>query len=368
MIRVLHIISTLETGGAEVLLGDLARRFGPLGVHAEILCLSSRPSLLQVNLTNEGIPVIYGRSASPYSPLQVLSVRKQILRQQYDIVHCHLFPGQLWGCLGARMASLNIPLVTTEHSTWNRRRYRVFRPLDRWLYSQYSKIACIGTSAERALRVWLQPQDLPTTIVPNGIDLARFTRAPETARRQGDTLTTLVCVANLRQGKGHDTLLRAVSLIPGIKLLLAGDGALRQNLEHLVAELRITERVQFLGTRNDVPDILGAADIYVQPSYWEGFGIAAVEAMAAGVPVVASDVPGLSDVVGQAGLLFEAGSVSGLKECIVRLMGDPLLREQVASRAKQRSRQFSVENTAAAYVRLYESLLGARPALSGCVR
>ncbi len=110
----------------------------------------------------------------------------------------------------------------------------------------------------------------------------------------------------------------APSAQSNVELLLVGDGVKRPDLERLAAELKIVERVRFLGNRSDVPDILAAADIYIQPSRWDGFGIAALEAMAAGLPVVVSNVPGLRDVVGDAGLLFEAGSVSELTRSALR--------------------------------------------------
>jgi glycosyltransferase involved in cell wall biosynthesis len=228
------------------------------------------------------------------------------------------------------------------------------------MYSKYAAIACIGISARDALRDWLDQEGPPITIIPNGIDVERFARESK-ARKKGKAstgATILICVANLADGKGHEVLLHAVSLLPATELLLVGEGPKRSDLQRLTQELGIAERVRFLGRRNDVPELLATADIYVQPSYWEGFGIATLEAMAAGLPVVASDVPGLRDVVGDAGLLAPAGSAVDLANCIAQLLSDPDLQSRVALLAQQRSKQFSIETTASAYLQLYKSVLG----------
>lgn len=358
MIRVLEIIDTLGTGGAEVLLCDLALQFRLSGVAVEILCLTSQCFQLENRLTAEGIKVIHSPSSSPYSPFQILAVKKQIAAGQYDLIHSHLFPAQLWTCLGALLAKPDVPLVTTEHSTWNRRRRQIFRPLDQWMYARYAVVACIGEATESALRDWVGRQSPPTMVVPNGIDVERFVRASGARTTRAKTnCTTLICVASLTDSKGHEVLLRAVGRLANIEVLLVGDGPKRLDLERLAANLGIAGQVRFLGNRSDVPALLAAADIYIQPSCWEGFGIATLEAMAAGLPVVASDVPGLRDVVGDAGLLFKTGSAADLTECVARLMSDPDLRSRLASLAQKRSRQFSIQAAAAAYVRLYKSVI-----------
>jgi glycosyltransferase involved in cell wall biosynthesis len=128
-------------------------------------------------------------------------------------------------------------------------------------------------------------------------------------------------------------------------------------LEALAASLGIRERVHFLGRRADVPQLLKLADVYVHSSHWEGFGIAAVEAMAAGVPVIASDVPGLGQVVGSAGLLFPAGDAECLAKHIRSLLDSEPLRRRLSQAGKERARSFSIEGSVEAYISLYESVL-----------
>ena len=366
--RVLEIINTLNMGGAETLLCDLVPALMQLGAQVDILCLSGLTFPLEKELAMKGIKAVHTAPQSPYSPLQIFGVKKQILAGNYDVIHSHLFPAQLWTVIGARMANANVPLVTTEHNTWNRRRREWFRPLDRWMYRRYSAIACIGAATESALQAWISGDPLPSRVILNGINVERFSHATCLSDFQpsAKTVTTLMCVASLNDRKGQEVLLQAASLLPDTEVWLVGEGPKRTDLERLVKELHLGERVRFLGNRRDIPDLLHAADIYVQPSHWEGFGIATVEAMAAGLPVVASNVAGLREVVGDAGLLFAPGSVSDLKECIARLVSKPDLRQEVASRASLRARQFSIDSTATEYLQLYQSVCPeTKPPVSG---
>ncbi|MGH9669124.1 MAG: glycosyltransferase, partial [Terriglobales bacterium] len=132
---------------------------------------------------------------------------------------------------------------------------------------------------------------------------------------------------------------------------------LRPSLEALAASLGIWERVHFLGRRADVPQLLKLADVYVHSSHWEGFGIAAVEAMAAGLPVIASDVPGLSQVVGSAGLLFPRGDADCLAGHISSVLASESLRRQLSQAGRERARSFSIEQSVEAYINLYRSVV-----------
>ncbi len=323
------------------------------------MCLTSRRSDLAQKLERAGIQVLYSPWSSPYCPLQPLFIASHLRQTHFDLVHVHLFPAQLWTIFGARLVRWEVPLVTTEHSTWNRRRRLPLRRVDRWMYSAYTRVACIGSTTELALRDWLGPMPLRTTIIQNGIDLTAFAAATErqSALADPNPVCRILCVASLTERKDHATLLRAISQLPGAELHLVGSGPLRGALERLTANLRITDRVHFLGERLDIAELLAGADIYVQPSRWEGFGIAALEAMATGLPVVASNVPGLREVVGDAGVLFEPGSDSELRDRLDHLMSSSSARHDLGSRARVRAHHFSVDMTAAAYHSMYSSVV-----------
>lgn len=190
-------------------------------------------------------------------------------------------------------------------------------------------------------------------VIELGIDLGRFMggrRALE-GRIVGN-------VARLAPQKGHATLLEAAPLVlerhPDVRFVIAGDGELRQELERLAEPL--ADRVEFLGERDDVPDLLASFDVFAFPSLFEGLCVAVIEAQAAGVPVVATPVGGIVENVldGETGLLVPTREPRALADAIVRLLNDPALAGSLAERARPRvlerySRERMVERTLALY-------------------
>jgi glycosyltransferase involved in cell wall biosynthesis len=283
-------------------------------------------------------------------------------------VHVHLFPAWLWVALAAKAAKVTAPLVTTEHSTHNRRRRRIYRPMDRWVYAQYRCIACISDAAAGALVQWLPEVTGKVRTCPNGVDVESFGNLPAASKYEllslQESCPVLLSVGRMAHPKDHETVIRALSLIREAHLVLVGVGPMPKEYQKLAQNLGLAQRVHFLGRRADVPQLMKAADIYVQSSRWEGFGIAALEAMASGVPVVATRVPGLAELVGDAGLLFESGDHYQLAGHLSTLLGDDKLRTRLAAAGQVRAATFSLEKTLDCYQTLYQELLAAE-ALSG---
>jgi glycosyltransferase involved in cell wall biosynthesis len=171
-------------------------------------------------------------------------------------------------------------------------------------------------------------------------------------------------VGRLHPQKGFASLLAAVARVrerlPAIRLLLVGGGALRRDLVARAEALGLAEVVIFAGSRGDVPEILAALDLFVLPSLWEGLPNAVLEAMAAGLPVVATAAGGTPEVVvdGETGLLVPPGDVTALAEAIERLLRDPGLRRKMGEAGRKRVEgHFTIEQTVAQTVALYETLL-----------
>lgn len=354
--RVLHVIDSLNRGGAEVMLTAMAPRFRTRGVTCDVIALLQRPSPLEAAFLGNGVSLRYTGIRRLYSPGQVLALSK--LFPGYDIIHVHLFPAQLWAVLAALRMRRRIPLVTTEHNTWNARRRWWLRPLDRWMYRHYERIACISEATAESITRWCPRTAEKTVIIPNGIPLDVFENAvPAALPGVPDNITRLVFVARFEAQKDHPTLLRALTRVPNVHLLLVGDGPLRLRMEQLTQSLEIRNRVTFLGWRQDVAEVLKASDIYVHSSHSEGFGIAACEAMAAGLPVAASDVPGLAQVISGAGIFFPAGDDQALSEALNALIKSPEQQREMSRASLLRAHQFSIENTVDGCIRMYESVL-----------
>lgn len=220
-------------------------------------------------------------------------------------------------------------------------------PAHRWITrSALARAGAITATGLRLAEATLPyaPPGKPVTVVPYGIDLEMFqprTRAP----RNGDA-PVIGVVSRLSPEKGIEYLLRAVAELrdradrnyePELKLnvVLAGDGPSRESLVWLTAELRLDDRVRFLGevTHEDVPRVLESCDIFAMPSLAEGFGVSALEASAMELPVIASDIHGIPDVVrdGQTGILTPPRDVTAIADAIARLLNDPELRGRMGA-------------------------------------
>ncbi len=357
--RVLHVINSLPLAGAEILLRDLVPRLESRGVRSTVALLKSLDSPVERDLAAAGSRILPTPACGIYSAEHVLRLGK--VMADHDLVHAHLFPSQLWVALAARLLRRRIALVTSEQSTRNRRRRRWLRPLDAWMFRQFDAILCPSRAVADSLGEWVPGVVSRLSIVPNGIALQSFASAAPAARAEigaapGEKV--ILFVARFDPAKDHATVIRMMAQLPGAHLALVGDGPLRPECERLAAELRVGDRVHFLGLRSDVASLLKMADVYVHSSHFEGFGIAALEAMAAGLPVVASDVPGLADLVRGAGILVPPQAPARMAEQVLALWSSPDRERRVADACRQRARQFSIERTADAFVEVYRRVLG----------
>jgi glycosyltransferase involved in cell wall biosynthesis len=352
--RVLQVIDSLRIGGAEVLVRDLAPRFVQHGVECEVLVLLRSSSSLEIALQHAGVKILDTGQVPLYSVRQIPALARRM--RGFDLVHVHLFPAQLWTVLAAVQSGCT--LVTTEHNTWNARRRWWYRPADLWMYSRFRQIACNSDATAEELVRWSPNVKEKLQVIPNGIPLEVFANArPANLLGLGAGMTKAVFVGRFEPQKDHATLLRGLALAPGVHLFLLGDGPLRSRLEQMARDLDIGDRVTFAGFRNDVPEMLKACDIYVHCTTSDGFGIAACEAMAAGLPVIASDVPGLAQVVEGAGVIVPVGDHLRLARELNTLAGSAEKRARLSEASCRRARDFSIERTVELYIQMYEGVL-----------
>lgn len=359
------MIDSLVQAGAEALVKDMVPRMRSAGLEVSVAVLKELDTPFESELRVNNIRFLPTAPGGIYSPMHVLSLRRHI--PKFDIIQTYLFPAQLFTPLAAMLSGSGVPIVLSEQTTHHRRKKMWFRPLENWMYSRYTAIACASEGIARSLKAWIPNVGNKICVIPNGIDIPTFERATPGSRSSegiSDDSCVLLYVASLQPRKDHINLLRAMKHISEADLILVGDGELRAQLEDLANTLGISQRVHFLGRRKDVAQLLKLADIYVHPPAVEGFGIAVAEAMAAGRPIVATNVPGLADVVGDAGILVPPGDPATLAKEIRHLMESPDRRLQLSRAAVKRGRQFSIEGTVAAYIDLYRSVLSHRRAPS----
>jgi glycosyltransferase involved in cell wall biosynthesis len=333
---VLHVLCDLSGGGAERLVLDLCRYSTG---DASVATLHSGGALAE-DFAAAGVTVrCAGRTRGRLGLRAVRRLSQWASRA--DVVHTHLWAGDTWGRPSAWLGGCR-RVVTTEHNT------QADSPLRRHLWTAMAplsaRIVCVSQAAAQAVAAsGISRERL--LVIENGIDLSRF--SPAAGARRG-----ILSVGRLTRQKGFDVLLQALRHIPTPTTIL-GEGAERAALERLADGLP----VHLPGWVADPLPALSAAAIMVIPSRWEGFGLVAVEAMAAGVPVIASRVDGLIEVVGDAGILVEPENVSALADAIRRLLSDAELRAALTRRGLARAPRFSIQKTAGRYEALYRSLL-----------
>lgn len=357
--KILQVITSLQTGGAEKLIVDVVPKYKHLGLDVDVLLFDGKDTPFKRQLENAGIKVFsLGYGGSVYNPLYILKLMPYL--RKYDIVHTHNTAPQLFAALGSVLCS--VVLCTTEHTTSNRRRdWKWYRPIDKWMYSRYKKVICISDSTEENLRKSIDCNSDKICTIYNGIDFESYDKASPIAK---DSITpyinrkVIAMVAGFRYQKDQETLIRAMSYVPkDVELWLIGDGERRTIIEQCVKEKGLENRVRLLGIRNDIPSILKTVDIVVQSSHWEGFGLAAVEGMAAGKPVVASNVAGLSQVVSNAGVLFPLGDDKALADILNKLLTDYKYYNTVKGRCVKRAHKFDISKMVYKYCQVYQSLL-----------
>lgn len=355
-LKVVHIINNLDTGGAEKLLVDLVPIL-QAKVEIKVVLLNSTKTPLYLQLISEiGLNnVLTLSSGSLYNPIFVLKFRK--LLHEYDVVHVHLFPAFYYASLAAYAFGKKARLIFTEHGTSNRRiNSKIFKYIDRLIYNKIDDVIAITPDVKSILEQSLALHN-KVTVIYNGINLRKIEQASAYNREQfhyKNDEVLLIQVSRFSYEKDQKTVIKSLlNLPPNVKLILVGEGIHRISCELLANELHLKDRVRFLGLRIDVSQLLKMSDIVIQSSISEGFGLAALEGMAAGKPVIASNIPGLRTVIYDAGLIFETGDSVELAKQIQILIQNPSYYHLISSKCLNRAKHFSIINTSNQLLDIY---------------
>ncbi len=348
--KILHLINGLGTGGAEMLVVDLANAMRSHGHQVRIACLSEVEGVPADKARQLGLDVVplAKHRFDPSLPLRVAAIGKGA-----DVVHAHLFPAFYW----AALAPMRTPVLFTEHNTWNRRMdHALFAAIDRWVYRKLERVIAIstGTQTEIERHLRLSPGSVP--VISNGISDGLVT-GPAAPRSGGRRMIIVASLENRR--KDINRAVRAVAAVPGASLSVVGEGPDREEIEALITQLGLKDRVELLGRRSDVPELLRQHDLFLSTSKVEGFGLAAAEGMAVGLPVVAPRIPGISEVVTHelSGLLFDSEDPAEPTASITRIFEDRELADRLASGGRVEAAKFTADACARAYEREYQALL-----------
>ena len=349
-LKLLVVVDSLEVGGAERHVVDLVLALRREG-HAVTVACSVSGSLAEP-LEAARIPVcpIVGRIAKrrvslPYA----LGLRKLLRRGSFDLVHAHVYSSAAASALAT--IGTGVPLVVTEHTEalWQGRGGKLFSP---WMYRRVARVIAVSDAIRRRL---VERDGVPAgkiTVIPNSV--------PPTREAHGDALPlpagmeegpVVGVVARLQPEKGVTGFLKAAAHVaqafPAARFAVVGDGPLRKELFGLAEDLGVRERVLFLGFRPDAQALIGMMDVVAVPSVSEGTPLVVLEAMAAGVPVVASRVGGIPSQLqsGKEGILVPPGDPRALGDAILGLLRDPERARRMGKAGRlSAATEFSHEN------------------------
>ncbi len=393
--RILQIVDNLAVGGAQEVVRTLAEHLTAAGCAVWVCALGDGP--LRAGIEAAGIPValLPGRRSSVVHPrafaAEMLQLRRSLAqlvdRHRIDVIQTHLLRSLDFLVLSLKSGRELKVYWTFHNANFDLRRDHLprhgrllgpKRQAHHLLYALGAHRAdgLIAVAPEVKPAILSTMRGVPAgkiVVIPNGVDTRRYRHRGEREKTRAalglavDERAVAV-VATFKEQKGHRFLIEAAATLaatattlvdfPRTSYLLIGDGELHADLEQRIAAAGLADRFQLLGLRPDVPDLLAAADLFVLPSLWEGLPMALVEAMAAGLPVVATEVSGTRAVMvdGETGLLVPPGDVPALARAITALLCDPARAAAMGAAGRRRvETYFSARKQAADHLTLFTS-------------
>lgn len=363
-VNLLHLITELEPAGAENLLVDIARRLDKDKFNLKVAYIYG-PGTLAKEIREAGAGIFDLTRKGKLDPLLLAKLVILLRREKIRILHTHLVHASIVGRVAAKLAGIRLITTTRHYAYWNRRK-SLARWMERRTATFNSNSIAISESVKKYMTVKEKYRSENIVLLHNAVDLSMFNSTNRVGSSGMTNGFVIGSIGRLHPSKGYETLLRSIPCVkqrfPGVKLIIVGTGREKDNLERLSAQLGVSSEVDFLGAKrpSEIPRLLKTLDLFVLASNWEGFGLAAVEAMASGLPVVATDVGGLSEIVedGRTGFLVPPGEPRMLAEKVVHLLQNPDLRRQMGKRGRIRARAlFSLEDMIKKLEAMYRDLL-----------
>jgi glycosyltransferase involved in cell wall biosynthesis len=341
--RIALMLDDLRMGGGQKVAVITAQQLLKTGHQVEVISLSEFPGgTVESELESARIPIQLFPARRLLDPIRLFQIVRFLRAQSFDVLHTHLTYANIIGSAAGRLSGT--PVLATVHSTVEDPKHRnVVREAVETFALRYlaNRVLAVGLEVERAHRNQVGAAHI--TMIPNAVPVPAPISPEERRAARKEWLQDpdgqlILSIGRLCQPKGYEDLIQAMAFLrdrfPSAILVIAGDGDVRAELEGLIRELGLTDRVFLPGTRADIPRLLRAADLYVCSSRWEGLPLSILEAMMAGLPVIATrvgDIPGV--VSEQVGALVEAGAPAQLAETMARFVADARLRRDTGTAA-----------------------------------
>jgi len=368
--RILHIIYSLYRGGAERLIETQALQ-GDRGRFEYLACSITGGGDLVEAIEAAGASVFLMQKRRRGDLAVIPRIARLIERENVDILHLHNAPGAFWGTLSALCSRRKVPIVRTEHQPWQPHNYpRIYRLFHPVLAKRASRIICVSGYVRNSHEERFPGLAGRYTTVLNGVRIDAFSNLPE--RREARALFKLPpdtpvvgTVGRLVPVKNQRLLIDAFALVhaemPDAHLAILGDGPLSESLATYAADLRLSNDISFVKSSPSAEVFLSCLDAFVLSSNSEGMPLTLLEAMAAGVPVAATGVGGIPEVIenGTDGYIVPPSSSELLARVISSLLSHPGEAHEMGRKARAKvERLFSAERTVREIERIYSELLG----------
>ena len=366
--RVIYLVHTLAVGGAEEMVLNLVR-YLPAEFDRAVVCID-QPGPIGAEVQKTGVP-FYSLGLQPglRRPFDLMRLQQFLHDAQPTIVHTFLLTASLYGRFAAMLA--RVPIVIGTEVNIYERKQPLHRKAESWLMQRTDAVIASAGSVRDFYLDQVKAEPDKVVVIYNAVDWSQLdtTRTRQELRAEVGVPSDAPLagiIARLTEQKAHRVLFDAMVSRPeltALHLLVVGDGDLRDDLRRRAEQLGLGGRVHFVGARRDLGNILGAIDMFVMPSLWEGLPLSLVLAMGAGLPVIASRVAGIPEVVKDnvSGLLVNPGDVPQLATALVRVMQDNTLRARLGEEGRAFVRpRFGVDRYIASITTLYNNLLTAK--------
>jgi len=366
-VKVLHIVPMLSPGGAERVAVHIVTRLNRRRYEPVVVSLWGRMQCdLDRLLAEAGVEVRYLDKRPGFDYRMFYRLHRALRDCSPDIVHTHLHV--LRYALPSLLLLNEASHLHTVHNLAEREVEAGLRWIQSYAFNRGVVPVAVGEEVALSLKRLYGVQ--PCRVISNGIPTDHYAR-PRTSRQEwrtregfGQNDVLFVCVARFAAQKNHALLLKAFAQgpasDPSAHLVLVGEGVLQEELEQQTHELGIARQVHFLGVRSDIPEVLGAMDVFALSSDYEGNPLSVMEAMAAGLPVVATAAGGVPNLLenGKEGFIVQPGNVQDLSNAMSFLLRNRELRLSLGKAARQRaSERFDVSAMVQAYEEMYEDLV-----------
>jgi glycosyltransferase involved in cell wall biosynthesis len=356
-LRVLHIIPNFGMGGAEKLVVDLLSNYDKSNFDmAAVSFYAKSNTILEKKLDDLGVKVYYLDKHKGPDVSMLFKINKVVREFKPDIIHTHRYAIRY--TLLAILIN-KIPLkVHTVHNIASKELDKAGFIIQKIAYNYFNFVpVAISNIVKKSIIEFYHIEYVP--LIYNGIDVLKY---QVRQKQKENKLIRLIHVGRFSHQKNHNLLIDAFKMVSdkknNVKLYLVGDGDLRKEIEYRVSRLNLADKVEFLGVRDDIPDLLAKSDIFVMSSDWEGLPLVLLEALAAGIPIVSTDVGGVPDIIKNNinGILVKPNDPVSLSKAIIDLIENRELRKKISETNKIYSLKFDIKKTQQEYEKLYLNL------------